>query len=316
MTTEPQMTGHRTTYVRLALAFVLGLGAGLVAPAAVREQPPDGRASPGPTANAAPAHLESPAAAPRPEVAAVAQAAAGSDADTPSPPGTDRLARELRAQLRETERLRGELQALAGRVATLEQAAAGADRSAPVEPGADPPGDGGERRRQALVVAGLPPQRAAEILWREGQHEMQRLELRDQASREGWLGTERYFAELRALAAQSTPLRREIGDEAYDRYLFAAGEPNRVQVTSVIHGSPAEQVGVSPGDVLLRYGDERLFDAGDLRAATTSGERGELVRVQVLRGGGQVDLWVPRGPLGVRLDTLLARPDAWAAGQR
>ena len=79
-------------------------------------------------------------------------------------------------------------------------------------------------------------------------------------------------------------------------------------VDSVIQGSPAAQAGVVSGDVIISYADERLFGWSELREATAAGERGETVRVSVLRGQDVVDLFIPRGPLGVRLDTTLMEP--------
>lgn len=59
---------------------------------------------------------------------------------------------------------------------------------------------------------------------------MQRIELDDQARREGWGNTPRYWAELGDLADGAETVRSEFGDDAYDRYLFAGGRPNRLWV--------------------------------------------------------------------------------------
>ncbi|MGB5602311.1 MAG: PDZ domain-containing protein, partial [Gammaproteobacteria bacterium] len=134
------------------------------------------------------------------------------------------------------------------------------------------------------------------------------LELRDRAIREGYLGTSRYSRELNALLEQDVSLREEVGDDAYDRYLYATGQSNRVNITSVMPGSPAEQAGIKSGDVVLSYADSQLFNWSELQAATTDGERGEYVNVTVLRNGQRVNLWLPRGPLGVRLSSLRLQP--------
>ena len=104
------------------------------------------------------------------------------------------------------------------------------------------------------------------------------------------------------------PLREELGDAAYDRYLYATGEDNRVRVDGIIPGSVAELAGLQPGDLIETYAGQPLFGYADLRDATAGGERGDLVRVQVRRGGQVLDLNLSRGPLGVQLDTARAEP--------
>lgn len=163
-------------------------------------------------------------------------------------------------------------------------------------------------QRDALVSAGVPIEKAEDLLWRRGQVSLQQLELRDRAIREGWLNTDRYRAELRRINEQRVSLRDEVGPEAYDRFLYETGEDNRIVVDSVIPGSAGEQNGLLPGDVVERYGDEPIFDVGDLRGATSDGARGELVPVQVRRDGGMVELWLPRGPIGIRLDSARLEP--------
>ena len=83
--------------------------------------------------------------------------------------------------------------------------------------------------------------------------DLERLELRDQAIREGWFRSERYFDELQALQGQNVKLRDEIGDQAYDSYLYQVGANNRVTVTSIIPGSAAELAGIQSGDVVEAY---------------------------------------------------------------
>ena len=59
---------------------------------------------------------------------------------------------------------------------------------------------------------------------------------------------------------------------------------------------------------LLSYDNERMFNWNELQAATAKGERGEYVNVTVLRNGQLVNLWMPRGPLGVRLGAARVKP--------
>lgn len=165
-----------------------------------------------------------------------------------------------------------------------------------------------EERRDLLVAAGVSLELAEDVLWRESRVELERLNLRDQAIREGWMGSDRYREAVNALAEESGSLREEIGDPAWDRYLYLTGEDNRLSISSVIPGSAAEVAGLQSGDLIESYAGIQPFGFNDLRQATTEGEKGELVAVRIRRGDRLLDAWVPRGPLGVRLGTARAEP--------
>jgi hypothetical protein len=165
-----------------------------------------------------------------------------------------------------------------------------------------------DERRGALVAAGVDPGMAEDSVLKEAQRSLERLSLRDQAIREGLVGTAQYREELSRINADERSLREEIGDDIYDRYLYVTGADNRVKVDSVIPGSAAEIAGLQAGDLIESYADERLFDFSELRSKTTEGEYGEQVAVQVRRGGRVIETWVPRGPLGVTLDSARVGP--------
>ncbi len=160
-----------------------------------------------------------------------------------------------------------------------------------------------------LVKAGVDPATAEDIVRRKNEIELRKLELRDRAAREGYLGSSRYMQELQALVDEDLSLRAELGDDAYDRYLYASGQANRVRVAAVIPGSAAEQAGVKAGDLILRYGENRLFGWRELQQATTRGNRDEYISLSVVRDGQETLLWVPRGPLGVRLSMMRVNPE-------
>ena len=117
---------------------------------------------------------------------------------------------------------------------------------------------------------------------------MQQMALDDRARREGWFNTPRYFEEVRALDSGPESVRNYLGDEAYDRYLYATGRPNRLSVQSVIATSPAEQAGLMQGDVILSYGDQRVFSTAQLIDLRSSGAQGEPVLMQILRNGERI----------------------------
>ncbi len=206
-------------------------------------------------------------------------------------------------------RLQEAIVRLDGRVSDLEKQLGGggaaADADLPERPAT------AEDRRSVLTDAGVAEDQAADILWRDAQNELDRLELRDLAIREGWFQSDRYRQELARLRREKPDLRAEIGDDAFDRYLFGAGEDNRVRISSVIAGSSAETAGLNPGDLIERYDGNRVFGFTELREATTGGDRGELVPVEIRRADGRRDqIWLPRGPLGVRMDLSRTDPDA------
>ena len=200
---------------------------------------------------------------------------------------------------------------LQARVATLEGQLSGlapADVEATSQPRTREAATG--LSQATLEAAGLDPVQAAEIMQRQSRLDMRRLELRDQASREGWAGTDRFFEAMRDLNGDVASLRAEIGDEAYDRFLYLTGQPNRVVIDSVINDSPAQQAGLQAGDVVINYADGRIFSWVDLRDATRDGQRGEYIIMRVQRDGELFDLNVPRGPLGVRMDMEQIEPGA------
>ena len=231
-----------------------------------------------------------------------------------APAEVESAADRLRARLDQVSagwsRVQEDLTQLWRRVGELEQ------RLAAVQAAPGPAGSAartrlgatGEGQRTALVKAGWSEEDAAALVQRQGQRSLERLDLRDLAQREGWLGTDRYREEIARLDAGAVPLREELGDAAYDRYLYATGEDNRVRVDSIIPGSVAELAGLQPGDLIESYAGQALFGYADLRDATAGGERGELVRVQVQRNGRILDLNLSRGPLGVQLDSARAEP--------
>jgi len=169
--------------------------------------------------------------------------------------------------------------------------------------------DDAEEQR-ALLQAGI--DRITVDLWqqRRSAQELERLELRDQAVREGWFGTERFIEASRDLNSRRIELRDEIGDDAYDRYLYASERNNRLMVASVIAGSAAADAGIQAGDVVLSYDAERLFHYADLIDATSAGNREDWVEIGLQRGADLISFWIPRGPIGIRIEESRQVPEA------
>lgn len=163
-------------------------------------------------------------------------------------------------------------------------------------------------KKDNLLKAGLSEAVAEDIIRRRSELELRKLELHDRATREGYLGTVRYVNEITALMSEDISLREELGDDAYDRYLYANNRTNRVKALSVIQGSEAEKAGMKDGDIIVSYGTLRVFEWNELKQETSKGTLGEYVTVDVLRNGQLMSLYLPRGPLGVRLGTARVEP--------
>lgn len=168
--------------------------------------------------------------------------------------------------------------------------------------------DNAQQRVQNLIAAGVDEQTARNLQSRRDQYQLARLELFDQASREGWSDSDQLNERLEALDEDRVDLRQELGDEAYDRYLYESGTANRVSISSIITGSAADTAGLQIGDLIVSYADERVFQVRELQSATRAGTRDEYVQVVFDRGGQPLSTDVPRGPLGVTLSTSRVAP--------
>lgn len=219
------------------------------------------------------------------------------------------LAREAQAHAR----LAAELAELRAALATREPDAPVAATPPPPVPEAREQAQGGaapapEAVERALHAAGFAGDDVERLRERRAAIDLERLYLRDQAVREGWVGTSRFVEEAHRLDAAQAGLRQEFGDELYDWMLYAEGRPNRVAVTGVLPDSAAEAAGLRAGDRILRYDEQAVLAPNDLRDATSAGAAGAWVPVDVQRGGEMLRVLVPRGPLGVSLEPRSEEP--------
>lgn len=150
-----------------------------------------------------------------------------------------------------------------------------------------------DERIQRFIEAGIAPDRAQWIIQRESELRMETLQARYDAVRDG------VALELRTAPNANDTLRTELGDADYERYLEALGRPTSVGVGSVFASSPAATAGFQAGDRIVSYAGERVFDMNDLNRLTLEGRAGETVAVEVLRDGAPIQLYLPRGPLGI-----------------
>jgi len=162
--------------------------------------------------------------------------------------------------------------------------------------------------RDNLVSAGIDPDIVDDILQRISQQEYRRLQLNNLLERADDAAKQQYTQELKELSQNRIQLRSELGDDAYDQYLFASGRDNRVKVLSVMSGSPAETYGFQSEDIILSYDEQKILSWRDLRKATLQGEIGSYTNVEILRDGSRMNFTVPRGTLGVQLAAVQLQP--------
>jgi hypothetical protein len=123
----------------------------------------------------------------------------------------------------------------------------------------------------------------------------------DQMARGVWpLDKNKDFLLAAVLGVDPTfALKYEIGDAEYERYLTAQKRPISVHVSGVSNGSLAAKAGILPGDEIVSYDNERIFNSVQLQGLATqrSGDPGERVPVTIRRGGQLLQLMVPKGPI-------------------
>ncbi len=231
---------------------------------------------------------------------------------SPAPPAagaTAELQRRLSALERAVEQERTARQSLAETVASLtgvDPAADAADAAlsgpalahAPAQgqvpmPPIESSGIVEVQLDQRLVSAGFSPDRAAFIASRIETLQLEQMQARYAAQRSG------DRTALRGRQSLDDVLRVELSEPEYERYLSATGRPIDVPIGNVIANSPAEMAGLQSGDRIVGYGGERVYSMNDISRLTLAGTAGETIVVDVERDGQTLQLYVPRGPLGI-----------------
>jgi hypothetical protein len=250
----------------------------------------------------------------------------GSDSLTPSPdsPTTeqrlDAIEAELAAEVRRRREIESELAALNVRVAPATDppvvtnappddfsarssgARSGAEAAEETAPGEATPAVrrrppfelGNDEIIARFVAAGIAPERAQWIVMRTEELRMEALRAQYDAAREG-----RPIDQTPGLFSPAGTLRLELGDTDYERYLQALDRPTSVYVRDVLATSPGARAGIKPGDQIVTFDGRRVFDMSEVNRLVLEGEPGQMVAVDVLRDGQLVQLYVPRGPIGI-----------------
>ena len=282
----------QTPVIFLALALAIGVVIGTL----IQDDAPEQVNSAAVTNTGSPARLAS---------APILPAPAQATADIAS------LQQRLQEEISARQALERKLGKLSKQVAVLQQrprpVATTASGEAETTQATNPQNSENWFNEQALLDTGMDSGQASQLRSFFEQLEMERLYLRDQAMREEW-DNQRLREAMQTLENRETDLKSQLGDKAYDAYLYASGQPNRVEVTSVLASSPAGTAGLMAGDQLVRYDNQRIYTGFDLREATTQGSANETVMVEVMRDGKPLQFYLPRGPLGIRMNSVSVQP--------
>lgn len=151
-----------------------------------------------------------------------------------------------------------------------------------------------ENRQNRLIEAGFSSEQAQSLIDREAQMRMDLMNASYEARRQG-----ESFNPIDMQREAQAQLHTELGADAYERYLEATGQPTSVSVYEVIDNSAGQTAGLQAGDAIVGYNGERVFSLRDLQALTIAGEPGEAVAVDIVRDGQPMQVYMPRGPLGI-----------------
>ncbi len=161
--------------------------------------------------------------------------------------------------------------------------------------------------QQSLIDSGMNSSQVEELKLHFEQQELARLNIRDQSIREAW-NREQYREAMQSVANADKALKERISEADYDAYLYAIGQANRVVVTDVLESSQAGIADIQSGDYILRYDNQPIYNGRELRVATTGGSIEDVVAIQITRDGEHIDLYLQRGPLGIRMNSLSVVP--------
>lgn len=165
------------------------------------------------------------------------------------------------------------------------------------------------RRLNQLVESGFSEPEARRVLRIESETRYQAMLAAWEAQRKGEPADP-----FSAMGGSQALLRAELGDSDYERFLRAQGAPTAVQVTQILDSSPASRAGLQPGDEILSYNGNRVFNVLELRGMTMQGRPGEDVIVEVNRDGVTMQLSLPRGPIGISGSNAGLRGVNWWGG--
>ena len=151
-------------------------------------------------------------------------------------------------------------------------------------------------RRANLIQNGFSDEEATWILQQESDIRLESLNAQYQArKKQAELDTQNGTN----VKTRNEQLKDKLGEDYYERYLEANGYPTSVRIGSVLEGSPGANAGLQPGDRILSYDGQRVFNVRELNGLTILGDEGKSVLVELERDGSPVQITIPRGPIGI-----------------
>ncbi len=211
------------------------------------------------------------------------------------------LEAHLRAQALRLDELASALAALESRALTSGTPIANQHQKVNGTPGVEQLLDAGFSRADADALLSLVDTIELEQMSMEfsaSSHRRRLLDVRDDPAQRG----------QSSIRSARSAIIETFGEQAFDRYLYATGQPNRVQVTGIVRDSAAHYAGIEQGDLIVAVAGEPVYSNRDLYRVAAEGDPGELIAVTVTRGAVEVQTYVERGPLGVRTDRISVDP--------
>ena len=226
----------------------------------------------------------------------------------------------LQTQAQQQARLQAELVQLQQRLSASPGESNGASNAPRSSAGTQRPPDR-QQQMQRLIATGASANEAEAVLAFTDELQLQQIEARYRLMRDrldnasetrdasaAERGRAR-FSELRALGNTEQQVRDTFGDTAYDRYLYATDQPNRVRIDRVLPGSNADRAGLAAGDLLLSYDRQTVRSLDDVLRAAANGNEGDSANIEVLRGNERLAINLPRGPLGIQAQAESVNPN-------
>ena len=151
-------------------------------------------------------------------------------------------------------------------------------------------------RRANLIQNGFSEEEATWVLQQESDIRLESLNAQYQArKRQAEIDSENGTV----IKTRNEQLKDKLGEDYYERYLEANGYPTSVRIGSVLEDSPGANAGLQPGDRILSYDGQRVFNVRELNGLTILGDEGKSVLVELERDGSPLQITIPRGPIGI-----------------
>lgn len=158
---------------------------------------------------------------------------------------------------------------------------------------------------QSLLALGLDSYEVDYLRNSFEQYQLEKINTRNNAASQGLSTSSRLTTELRNVEMR---FRNDIGDDNYDKVLYASGEKNRLEISDMIDGSSGHNSGILPGDIIHSYGGERIFDPNTLYLKTKNGTDLESVEIVIERDGELISLLATGGRLGAKIQHIRIPP--------